>query len=98
MYVQTFKTPDNQPLSLLPLLTHQTGVTHVILASIHLQKQPGMITLNDDPPEAPIYDKIWEEMKVLQQHSIKVMAMLGGAAPGTFARLNGTDEEVSEWP
>ena len=94
MYVQTFTTPDKQPLSLLPLLEHQTKVTHIILASIHLQDQAGHITLNHDPLEAPMYDRIWEEVKTLQENGIRVMALLGGAAGGTYAKLNGTDDEV----
>lgn len=94
IYVQTFTTPDKQPLSLLPLLEHQTRVTHIILASIHLQDQPGHMTLNDDPLGAPMYDKIWEEVKTLQENGIKVMALLGGAAGVSYAKLNGTDDEV----
>jgi len=93
VYVQTFTTPDKQPLSLLPLLTYETKATHVILASIHLHNEAGVITLNDDPFEAPSYDSIWEEVKTLQENGIKVMALLGGAAVGSYARLNGTDEE-----
>ena len=98
MYVQTFTTPDKQPLSLLPLLEQQTKVTHIILASLHLQDQPGHITLNDDPLDTPMYDKIWEEVKNLQENGIKVMALLGGAAGGTYAKLNGTDDEVRRPP
>jgi hypothetical protein len=51
--------------------------------------------LNNDPFEAPTWDVIWEEVKILQKHGIKVMALLGGAAAGTYLRLNGTDDEVS---
>jgi len=98
MYVQTFTTPDKKPLSLLPLLQHETKVTHVILASIHLLPEPGNITLNDDTFEAPMYNTIWEEMKTLQQNGIKVMALLGGAAVGSYARLNGTDTTVLPLP
>jgi hypothetical protein len=95
MYVQTFTTPDKQPLSLLPLLKYETKVTHVILASVHLHEEPGIIRLNNDPFEAPMWDVIWEEVKILQENGIKVMALLGGAAAGTYLRLNGTDDEVS---
>jgi len=95
MYVQTFTTPDKKPLSLLPLLKYETKVTHVILASVHLHEEPGVIRLNNDPFEAPTWDVIWEEVKVLQENGIKVMALLGGAAAGTYLRLNGTDDEVS---
>ncbi|KAF4627495.1 hypothetical protein G7Y89_g10657 [Cudoniella acicularis] len=93
MYVQTFTTPTKERLSLLPLVEHQTKVTHVILASVHLHEEPGQIRLNDDPFDSPVWDTTWEEVKVLQNHGIKVMAMLGGAAAGTYKRLNGTDTE-----
>jgi len=79
MYVQTFKTPHGEPLSLLPLLQHHTKVTHVILASMHLHEEPGEIRLNDDPFDSPTWDTIWEEVKILQRNGIKVMGMLGGA-------------------
>jgi len=45
-----------------------------------------------------MYDKIWEEVKNLQENGIKVMALLGGAAGGTYAKLNGTDDEVRRPP
>ena len=94
VYVQTFKTPDGKPLSLLPLLEHQTGITHVILASVHLHEKPGEIRLNDHAFSDPTWDRIWEEVKILQENGVKVMVMLGGAAAGTYKRLNGTDQEV----
>jgi len=93
MYVQTFTTPDKQPLSLLPLLEHETKVTHVILASMHLHEEPGTMRLNNDPFDSPVYDTIWEEVKTLQKNGVKVMALLGGAAAGSYKRLNGTDAE-----
>jgi len=95
MYVQTFKTPRGEPLSLLPLLQYQTKVTHIILASMHLHEEPGEIRLNDDPFDSPTWDTIWEEVKTLQMNGVKVMGLLGGAAAGTFRRLNGTEREVS---
>lgn len=45
-----------------------------------------------------MYDKIWEEVKTLKENSIKVMALLGGAAGVTYSKLNGTDDEVSSSP
>ena len=95
MYVQTFKTPEQQPVSLLPLIEHGTRVTHIILASMHLHDQPGVIRLNDEPLESHIYDTLWEETRKLQQNGVKIMALLGGAAGGTYGRLSGTDDEVS---
>jgi hypothetical protein len=95
MYVQTFKTPDKQQLSLLPLIEKHTQVTHIILASLHLHDVPGEIRLNDDRLESPIWDDLWHEVWLLRQNGIKVMALLGGAAGGTYKRLNGTDAQVS---
>jgi len=94
MYVQTFLTADKRNLiSLLPLLEQETKVTHVILASLHLHDKPGIMRLNDDALDSPIYTVIWEEVKILQENGIKVMALLGGAAAGSYKRLNGTESE-----
>jgi hypothetical protein len=94
IYVQTFKTPDGKPLSLLPLLENETKVTHVILASMHLHKDPGIIKLNDYSFDSPHYDSIWHDVEILQNHGVKVMGLLGGAAKGTYTNLNGTEKEV----
>lgn len=91
-YIQTFKSVDGGPLSLLPLLNEHTGVTHVLLSAVHLNDQPGDITLNNDHPNNTMYDTLWSEVKQLQAGGIKVMMMLGGAARGTFGRLSGDDE------
>ncbi|KAH6706455.1 glycoside hydrolase superfamily [Leptodontidium sp. MPI-SDFR-AT-0119] len=97
VYVQTFTTPDGKPLSLFPLLEHETGITHVILASVHLHEHPGEIRLNDNHFGEPVWDRIWEEVKVLQENGVKVMLMLGGAAAGTYRRLNGTEKEFYDY-
>jgi len=95
MYVQTFTDTAGQPLSLLPLLEHDTKVTHVILGSIHLHEQPGKIMLNNEPLDSDTYDDIWKEVRVLQENGVKVLALLGGASPGTYARLTGNDTQAS---
>jgi hypothetical protein len=64
MYVQTFTTKDNKPLSLLPLLEKHTRVTHVILVAVHLHEMPGEIRLNDDPFDARKYEEVWKEVRV----------------------------------
>ena len=76
-------------VSLLPLLYEKTGITHIIIAAIHLNEDPGNITLNDDPFEAPKHAVLWEEVRTLQKEGIKVLGMLGGAAKGTYRRLDG---------
>lgn len=83
-------------VSALPLITEaedEVGITHLIIAAIHLNETPGDITLNDDPPDAPKYDVLWSEVEVFQDVGVPVLGMLGGAAQGTFQRLDGSDFE-----
>jgi len=94
IYVQTFTDTAGRPLSLLPLLEQDTKVTHVILGSIHLHERPGVIMLNNEPLGSDMYDDLWKEVRILQDNEVKVLALLGGAAPGTYARLSGNDTEV----
>ena len=95
MYVQTFLTAyKSHPILLLPLLEQKTKVTHVILASLHLHEQPRVMRLNDDALDSPLHTVIWEEVGILQENGIKVMALLGGAAAGSYKRLNGTESDV----
>lgn len=93
-YVQNFQTPDNHTLRLLPLITENTGVTHVIISSFHIHAKPGNITLNDLPPNAAQYAQAWSDVKQLQVAGIKVMGLLGGAAPGTYNYLSGNKASV----
>lgn len=85
-YVQTFHPEDeeNGHLSLLPLLSRDTGITHVILAALHINGPDGNITLNDVSPNSTYYDKTWSEVAVLQDTGINVMVMMGGAAQGSY--------------
>ncbi|KAF4549743.1 putative DNA damage-inducible protein [Elsinoe fawcettii] len=81
--------PGSQvPVSLLPLLSPVPSVTHLIIAAIHLN--PGHnLTLNDDPDTAPKFATLWDEVAIAQAAGVKVLAMLGGAAKGSFERLSG---------
>ncbi|KAI9666020.1 MAG: Cyclin-dependent kinase catalytic subunit [Bathelium mastoideum] len=88
-YAQRRHDDNGNEISLLPLLTHSTGITHVIVAAIHLNEGPGNIHLNDDPPEHPKYKQLWTEVKWLQGAGIGVLGMLGGAARGSYERLAG---------
>ncbi|KAL8710145.1 MAG: hypothetical protein Q9220_005228 [cf. Caloplaca sp. 1 TL-2023] len=93
-YHQTHFNREGQHVSLLPLLTEATdvvGITHLIIAAIHLNEGPGNITLNDDPPNIPENDVLWEEARIMQDVGVKVLGMLGGAAQGSFGRLDGSD-------
>lgn len=92
LYHQTHHAPNNgPPVSLLPLITQQTGVTHVIVAAIHLNEGSGNITLNDNPPDHPKFNTLWGEVAWLQASGVKVLGMLGGAAQGSYAKLDGDD-------
>lgn len=92
LYHQTI-VADGQYVSMLPLLENKTGVTHVILAAIHINQRPENITLNDDPPDSPKFDPLWAEVPLMKRGGVKVMGMLGGAAQGSFQRLDGDQEQ-----
>lgn len=94
VYHQTFHDADGTYHSLLPLLTRHTGITHVILAALHLNHAPGHLTLNDHVPDDDRYAQLWGEVRWLQGSGVKVLGMLGGAAKGTFERLSGDEESV----
>lgn len=94
VYHQTLHDPEGNYHSLLPLLTNNTGITHVIIAAIHLNDEPGNITLNDHHPDDKRHDQLWGEVKWLQGSGVKVLGMLGGAAKGSFEKLGGDDENV----
>lgn len=88
-YYQTHHTPDGAHISVLPLLTNPgISLTHLILAAIHINDDPSAITLNDHPPSHSRFITLWAELRILQASGIKVLGMLGGAAPGTYTRLD----------
>ncbi|KAG8533871.1 uncharacterized protein KY384_001612 [Bacidia gigantensis] len=96
IYHQTHFKANGDFASLLPLVTESPdtlGVTHIIIAALHVNAQAGDITLNDDPPNAPRNEQLWEELAIFQDMGVKVLGMLGGAAKGTFQRLDGSDYE-----
>ncbi|KAJ5134439.1 uncharacterized protein N7443_003940 [Penicillium atrosanguineum] len=82
---------------MLPLVENNTGTTHVILAAIHLNEEPGNITLNDDPADSPKFDPLWAEVPLVKQGGLKVMGMLGGAAQGSFRRLDGDSDQFERY-
>lgn len=97
VYHQTFHDPDGTYHSLLPLITNNTGITHVIVAAIHLNDGPGNITLNDHKPDDKRFDQLWGEVTWLQGSGVKVLGMLGGAAKGSFEKLGGDDESFEAY-
>lgn len=89
VWVQTFASPSGGNINLLELLHRETRVTHVYLAAVHLNSPPGNIHINDHPHDHTSYDYLWPQIKTLQANGIKVLIMLGGAAQGSYWRLNG---------
>lgn len=77
---------------MLPLSRGDRRTTHVIIAAIHVNATPGDVTLNDDPWDCPKHVRVWQEAKLLQADGVKVLGMLGGAAKGTYTRLDCSDE------
>ena len=89
-YHQTQYTNDKY-VSILPVVKPSTGVTHVIIAAIHLNA-PDKIALNNDLYDSSKFIPLWDEVRQLQAAGIKVLGMLGGAAQGSYMRLDGTLE------
>nr|GAT57873.1 endo-beta-N-acetylglucosaminidase [Mycena chlorophos] len=70
-------------VSPLPLLGF---ITHVFLAAWHIDSDFS-IHLNDNPPTDPMFTQMWTELGEMQDQGVKVLGMLGGAAPGTYSAL-----------
>jgi chitinase len=97
LYHQTIVADNHGYISIRPLIENHTSITHVILAAFHINDTPGDITLNNDPPDAPLHAPLWAEVPAIQAAGVKIMGMLGGAAPGSFHRLDGTPEEFEAY-
>ena len=87
-YVQSLKQKNGDKVSILPIQQNKTGVTHIYLAAIHVNQNPGDIVLNDKGFDDPEYAQLWPEVKTLQDNGIRVNGMMGGAAKGSFKRLD----------
>ncbi|KAI1463318.1 glycoside hydrolase family 18 protein [Daldinia caldariorum] len=92
VYYQTTQTNNSATnhVSLLPLVESapDISVTHVLIAAIHIQDD-ATIHLNDYPPDNALFDAVWSDAAQLQAKGVTVMGMLGGAAAGSYRRLDG---------
>lgn len=95
VYHQTHYHKD-EFVSILPLLTEKTGVTHVIIAAFHLLS-PTKIHLNDHPYDDPINAPLWDEVRTLKQNGVQVLGMLGGDYQGSFTKLDGTHRKFNDY-
>ncbi|KAH8667222.1 family 18 glycoside hydrolase [Ilyonectria robusta] len=91
IYYHQTQYSKGEYVSILPALRPSAGVTHVIVAAIHLNA-PDKINLNDHLYDSERFDTLWAEVRQLQAAGIKVLGMLGGAAQGSYSRLDGTLE------
>jgi hypothetical protein len=71
----------------LPLTTNGTRVSDVAVAAFHLQSD-FTVHLNNDPPSAAKFMQMWQELAMMQAQGVRVEAMIGGAAKGSFAGLD----------
>ncbi|KAI1482962.1 glycoside hydrolase family 18 protein [Daldinia eschscholtzii] len=96
VYYQTIHDSNGNHISILPLITQpDISITHLIVAAIHINEDPNGLTLNDHPPSDPRFITMWAEMRIAQASDIKVLGMLGGAAKGSYTRLD-QDQETFE--
>lgn len=94
VYHQTHLHQD-MLVSLAPLLSNPSGVTHIYIAAIHLNGN-GSITLNDDHPDSERLKPVWQDIEAAQAAGIVILGMLGGAAQGSFRRLDSSPELFEE--
>lgn len=90
VYYQT-QYADDAYVSPLGLTENGTGVTHLIVGAVHVNALDGPhapVHLNDDPPDAERYAPMWRDLGTLRGEGVPVLAMVGGAAQGSFARLD----------
>ncbi|KAI1641027.1 glycoside hydrolase superfamily [Biscogniauxia mediterranea] len=101
VYYQTTNTNDSDTshISLLPLINSAAtiSVTHVLVAAVHIVDDDGGIRLNDFPPDNERFDQVWSDTAALQAKGVTVMAMVGGAAAGTWTRLDGDDDQFERY-
>lgn len=98
VYHQTHHTRDGQrPISILPLLGRDDGAgsgrpsaTHIVVAAVHINEPDSdkPLTLNDHAPDHPRFDVLWSEVATAQARGVRVLALLGGAAKGSYERLD----------
>ncbi|KAI3390843.1 hypothetical protein diail_8546 [Diaporthe ilicicola] len=98
IYFQTTHDSAGDPISMLPLITElNIALTHLIVCSFHINLG-GEIHLNDYPPYYPLFSTLWNETALMKEAGVKVMGMIGGAAPGSFnaSTLDSTNNATFE--
>ncbi|MGH8882428.1 MAG: glycosyl hydrolase family 18 protein, partial [Stackebrandtia sp.] len=89
VYYQTQYHGDSQEyVSPVPLADN--GASEVIVGAIHLNGADSqhLVTLNDHAPDDPRYDQMWTDLDTVKSKGTRVLGMVGGAAKGSFERLD----------
>jgi hypothetical protein len=106
IYHGTSSNPANY-VSLAPLAssanlnpsTQKPYVTDVIVGALHLgpQSDGTSLHLNDNPLDDAIFDPLWRETAALQDQGVNILAMLGGAARGSYANLFDANGDLTSY-
>ena len=84
-YYQTFKTPDNELISLDSILYDGSPITHIHVAAIHFgvdSDNKPYIHLNNRVPTNSYFDGVWKTVQRAVSKNIKIVVMIGGAGGG----------------
>ncbi|WP_372667310.1 glycosyl hydrolase family 18 protein [Amycolatopsis kentuckyensis] len=81
-----YQTIYNGSTYVSPLPLRDAGATDVIVGAIHLDAN-SVVHLNDDPPNAAKFTRMWQDLATLRGQGVHVLAFVGGAAAGSFQRL-----------
>lgn len=84
-YQKHFADGSGEYISPLPLVQQRTGVDAVVLAAVHMNADA--LLLNDDAPDAPLYDRMWADIAAVQADGVAVIGMIGGAQNDTWVNL-----------
>ena len=84
-YYQTFKTQDNELISLDSILYNGSPVTHIHIAAIHFgvgSDSKPYIHLNNRVPTNEYFDGVWKTVQRAVSKNITIVAMICGAGGG----------------
>jgi glycosyl hydrolase family 18 (putative chitinase) len=81
-----YQTIYNGSTYVSPLPLRDAGATDVVVGAIHLDTN-SVVHLNDDPPNASKFTRMWQDLATLRSQGVHVLAFVGGAAAGSFQRL-----------
>ncbi|MGV1006037.1 MAG: glycosyl hydrolase family 18 protein [Candidatus Nanopelagicales bacterium] len=88
LYYQTTHV-DQRLVSMHAAIQQVPSVTAVIAGAVHLHEDA--VRVNDVFPDDPGFADVWADLAKVQAAGVPVLAMLGGAAQGTFALLDGPE-------